>query len=206
MHASKRCARASVTWDNRPGPARQVVDVVCLVPDVPTFLDALATWDSSHWFPILLDDAEYSLKFLRAFRPSRIVRFPKKVEPAAGEDLWKRAVAAIGRSWTTDDSAAPAGDARPPIWGRCRRASLSRMPTLPRSRRASHLPRDAFNRSSNGKPPSTSVTCSPPTMPRIWRSDSKTTSRSHPEVRHPGRRLRFRNPRRGLPLRLSEQG
>lgn len=102
--------RASVAWDNRKGPAREVVDVVCLVPDLATFLDVVAVWDRGHYFPVLIDDAEYALKFLRAFRPARVVRFPgrpARVEPAAA---WGRAVEAVGKAW--DDAGKP-GEAAP---------------------------------------------------------------------------------------------
>lgn len=105
--------RASVVWDNRLGPERQVVDVVCLVPDIPTFLEVIGTWDDHHYFPVLIDDVEYTLKFLRAFRPARIVRYPSKVAGVAPEALWDRAVGAVGRSWsnqTTPASQVPRGD------------------------------------------------------------------------------------------------
>ena len=36
--------QAEAVWDRRVGPERQVVDMVCLVPDTATFLDAIATW------------------------------------------------------------------------------------------------------------------------------------------------------------------
>ncbi len=105
--------KASVVWDNRPGPSRQVVDVVCLVPDVATFLETIGQWDATHFFPILIDDGEYSLKFLRAFRPSRIVRAPKKAETIAPESFWNRAVESVGRSWATEGMPEHKGDARP---------------------------------------------------------------------------------------------
>ena len=105
---------ASATWDFRRGPDRIVADVVCLVPDVPTFLEALSTWDRGHAFPILLDDADTALKFIRAFRPARVVRFPKVAKPLSGDALWSAAVAAVGRSWRDDGQATPpAGDAVP---------------------------------------------------------------------------------------------
>jgi hypothetical protein len=90
---------ASVAWDRRTGPERKVVDVVCLVPDVATFLDVIAVWDEHHYFPILIDDVEYTFKFLRAFRPARIVRAPKRREPAAVGSRWDEAIVAVGKSW-----------------------------------------------------------------------------------------------------------
>lgn len=91
---------ASVTWESRSGPEREVVDQVCLVPDLPTFLEAIATWDQSHYFPILFDDVESSLRFIRAFKPARIVRMPRSAAPIPTEKAWSRAVEAVGASWT----------------------------------------------------------------------------------------------------------
>jgi len=103
--------RASVSWERRPGPRRQVVDLVCLVPDLPTFLQAIAVWDETHAFPILIDDVELTFKFLRAFRPARIVRYPRKAGPIAAERLWDAARSAVGRSWVDET----AGGGEPPI-------------------------------------------------------------------------------------------
>src|SRR4051812_9746768 len=61
--------RAATSWELRAGPERAVIDQVCLVPDVPTFLQVIATWDRGHWFPILFDDVESTFRFLRAFKP-----------------------------------------------------------------------------------------------------------------------------------------
>ncbi|HEV3163516.1 MAG TPA: hypothetical protein VGZ22_05710, partial [Isosphaeraceae bacterium] len=91
--------KASVSWEVRTGPQRRVVDLVCLVPDVPTFLEALSDWDDNHFFPILIDDSELSFKFLRAFRPARIVRFPGQGQSVASDKLWSRAVNAVANSW-----------------------------------------------------------------------------------------------------------
>jgi hypothetical protein len=105
--------RASVSWERRPGPQRQVVDVVCLVPDLPTFLEAISAWDGSHAFPILIDDVELTFKFLRAFRPARIVRYPRRGAAIAAGRLWDAAVAAVRRSWS--DEAAEGGWVEGPV-------------------------------------------------------------------------------------------
>src|SRR4051812_1619237 len=54
--------RASSSWERRQGPDRRVVDMVCLVPDLATFLEAIAAWDEGHFFPILIDDVELTFK------------------------------------------------------------------------------------------------------------------------------------------------
>ncbi|RUL89751.1 hypothetical protein [Tautonia sociabilis] len=110
----RRLREASSSWELRSGPRREVVDVVCLVPDAASFLEAIATWDESHWFPILIEDVEYTPKFLRAFRPARVLRFPSRGRPEQGDALWEKAAAAVGRAWTGADPTAPPGDRPPP--------------------------------------------------------------------------------------------
>lgn len=112
--------KASVTWDNRPGPSRQVVDMVCLVPDLPTFFEAVAAWDEAHYFPVLIDDVELTFKFLRAFRPARIVRYPSKAAAIPPDKVWEKAVAAVGKAWSSGNVPAdriPRGDAPPASLG-----------------------------------------------------------------------------------------
>lgn len=99
--------RASAAWDRRSGSGRQVVDMVCLVPDVATFLEAIATWDDKHYFPILIDDVEYTFKFLREFRPARVVRFARRADAIPDDQLWSRATAAVARAWVKNDADAP---------------------------------------------------------------------------------------------------
>ena len=115
----EKLRKASVTWDVRCGPDREVVDVVCLVPDVPTFLEAVKVWDRGHYFPILLDDVELNLRFLRAFRPAKVIRYPKSAPAIAGPKLMEEAIAAVGYSWREpgSDNGLPGGatpDLSPP--------------------------------------------------------------------------------------------
>ncbi len=91
--------RASADWARRAGPDRAVVDQVCLVPDLPAFFEAIAAWDRGHYFPILIEDVESNLRFIRAFRPARVVRLPRSAAPIAGGRAWDRAVDAVGASW-----------------------------------------------------------------------------------------------------------
>jgi hypothetical protein len=108
--------KASVSWEVRTGPDRRVVDLVCLVPDLATFLTTLAAWDEAHYFPILIDDPEYTYTFLRAFRPARIVRYAGPVPPLPAEHVWGRALTAVGRTWVrsgTSEAETPLGDRVP---------------------------------------------------------------------------------------------
>ena len=108
--------KASASWELRSGPAREVVDQVCLVPDVPSFLEAISSWDQGHYFPILFDDVESSFRFIRAFKPARIVRLPRPAAPVPAGKLWQRAVEVVGASWTVDEgpnASRPSGEAPP---------------------------------------------------------------------------------------------
>jgi hypothetical protein len=100
-------------WRQSLNPNRVVVDQVCLVPDVPAFLEAIAVWDRRHFFPILIDDPAWTLPFLRVFRPARVVRFPgggalgsRATQPASSEsaarrdDEWARGERAVARAWS----------------------------------------------------------------------------------------------------------
>ncbi len=91
--------RASASWETHQGPRRAVVDQVCLVADLPSFLAAVASWDRGHFFPVLFDDVESSFRFIRAFRPARIVRWPGQAAPIAPGLAWGRALDAVGASW-----------------------------------------------------------------------------------------------------------
>ena len=98
-----------------------MVDQVCLVPDAATFYEVLTTWDQATYFPILIDDVELSLKFLQAFRPARIVRYPRRGQPIGPAQAWDRAVAAVGRSWSPRGASGDAllrGDERPEKLGK----------------------------------------------------------------------------------------
>ncbi len=130
--------RAAESWERRSGPRRVVVDQVCLVPDVPSFFEAIAAWDDRHFFPILIDEPAWTLPFLRAFRPSRVVRYAARGDaralsasgragpgsPADRLNLWMAALGAVARGWSPpsrpDDELPPGGapprglDATPP--------------------------------------------------------------------------------------------
>lgn len=99
--------RASVQWENRAGPTRKVVDQVVLVPDVPAFYEAIAAWDELEWFPILIDDAELATKFVRAFHPARIVRYPGRPKAIEPRRAWQAAAMAVGRGWGRDLAGPP---------------------------------------------------------------------------------------------------
>jgi hypothetical protein len=111
---------AADLWRRSAGPRRRVINQVCLVPDVPAFLEAIAMWDEQHFFPILIDEPAWTLPFLRAFRPVRVVRYkggaraPGQASDASNqaaradrEAAWMEATLAVVSAWT--------GPARPDI-------------------------------------------------------------------------------------------
>ncbi len=113
--------RASAAWQLRGGPTRRVIDQVCLVPDVATFYEALATWDEERFFPILIEDPELNLKFLRAFRPARVVRYAGRGRPIEKGGDWARAVEAVGDAWSAEGAPPDSrlkGDALPDRLGK----------------------------------------------------------------------------------------
>jgi len=100
--------RASVKWDRRAGPVRKVIDQVVLVPDAAAFYEAIAAWDESAWFPILIDEAELAPKFVRAFRPARVIRYPGRPKPIPDNLVWERAQSATAKSWGRKPQVPPA--------------------------------------------------------------------------------------------------
>jgi hypothetical protein len=123
--------QAADFWRRSAGPRRQVIDQVCLVPDVQAFLEAIAMWDERHFFPILIDEPAWTLPFLRAFRPTRVVRYMGRSQPPAQAAeaeswrapadrlvAWQEAERAVARAWTgparSDAKLLPGGG--PPRW------------------------------------------------------------------------------------------
>jgi hypothetical protein len=123
--------KAAESWRRAPGPKRLVVDQVCLVSDEAAFLEAIAAWDERSFFPILIDEPAWTLPFLRAFRPARVVRYSGRTRtlgaqadggmvnsPADGNERWMRALEAVSRAWSgpsDSERVLPAPDL-PPRW------------------------------------------------------------------------------------------
>jgi hypothetical protein len=118
--------QAAQRW-RRPAVARRlVVDQVLLVPDLPTFLEAIAAWDERHYFPILIDEPAWTLPFVRAFRPARVVRYAGKKHASGstpdvrdtgtsprGETAWLKAVEAVRRACSTPPEGSGAAKGSP---------------------------------------------------------------------------------------------
>jgi hypothetical protein len=117
---------AAQRWRRPAEPRRIVVDQVLLVPDLPTFLEAIAAWDERHYFPILIDEPAWTLPFLRSFRPARVVRYTGKKQQsgstpdmrdtgasARGETAWLKAVEAVRRACSTPPEGSGAAKGSP---------------------------------------------------------------------------------------------
>ena len=60
--------------DSHEDPSERSSTRCTWFPTWTSFLEVIATWDERSFFPILIDDPAYTLPFLRAFRPARVVR------------------------------------------------------------------------------------------------------------------------------------
>lgn len=93
--------------DGKSGPAqsrwarREVLDTVVLVPDLPSFLHAIARWDEDTFFPVLFEDDLYTPKFIAAFKPGTVVRHKAELKTALDADHVSGAIAA---SWQSKDN------------------------------------------------------------------------------------------------------
>ena len=72
--ASLSTARAH--WKEQTVRHRSVGDLVVLVSNVDTFLVAMSYWTPDLFFPILIEEPETTLRFIRAFQPAQIIRLP----------------------------------------------------------------------------------------------------------------------------------
>ncbi len=53
---------------------RKVVDQVVLVPDEATYVAEIAQWTATTRWPVLFEESRFAPSFIRAFKPSRVVR------------------------------------------------------------------------------------------------------------------------------------
>lgn len=95
--------KAAEGWRTAIRDSRQVADVVCLVPTREAFLQALSNWDDKTYFPILMDDTEYAVKFIRAFRPRKVIRFPERSAPLPDDAVWVASLSSAVRAVLPQD-------------------------------------------------------------------------------------------------------
>ena len=94
----------------------------------PPSLKRSPLWDERYFFPILIDEPAWTLPFLRAFRPARVVRFAGRRQPASrgrlvpthrrsrivSDALWSQALEAVARAWS-EPVPSRSERSRPPI-------------------------------------------------------------------------------------------
>lgn len=80
--AARRLAAGDPSPVRAAAERRAVADVIVLAPDLATWCAAVACWDATTWFPVLLDEPRWSALFCRAFRPATIVRLAPVGTPA----------------------------------------------------------------------------------------------------------------------------
>lgn len=82
-----------------------VVDKVVLVPDAATYVDEISKWNLRARWPVLIEDGTYSSMFVRAFKPSHVVRRSSVgAMPAPLEARQELVKSALTKSWTVPGS------------------------------------------------------------------------------------------------------
>lgn len=86
-----------------------MVDKVVLVPDTATYLDEISRWTLRGRWPVLIEDEFFTPMFVRAFKPSKIIRRTSiGAMPASVDEKNALVKKAITQSWTV-----PGSDANP---------------------------------------------------------------------------------------------
>lgn len=89
--------------------ALPVLDVVAIVEDEASYVEAIGSWTTTRRFPVLLDDGTWQSReriamFVRGFEPGWVVRW-RCAEPGAVGDRAAAVDRAIGRAWEREDLA-----------------------------------------------------------------------------------------------------
>ncbi len=78
----------------------KVADRVVLVPDQATFLDEIARWSLGARWPVLIEDDWFAPRFIRAFKPTEVVRRASVGSPMpTGETLRLAIDRAVTAAW-----------------------------------------------------------------------------------------------------------
>lgn len=81
------------------------VDRVVLVPDEATFLTALQQWSLNGRWPILIEDRDYTPKFIERFQPAETIRLPSVKQPLPkGKQLRELMQKTLALTWDAVDS------------------------------------------------------------------------------------------------------
>lgn len=88
-----------------------VVSAVVIAPDARAYTAAIGSWSLRGRFPVLIDDGSWAsreaiARFVRAFRPEKVVRVKASPPPAGGEaDLCADVERAVAAAWECADPA-----------------------------------------------------------------------------------------------------
>ena len=87
-----------------------VLDVLVVVPDAQSYIAAVGSWRTTARFPVLIDDGSWQareavVRFVRAFRPGKVVRFAAGGDAPVGDGLREAISKAMAAAWDCDDPA-----------------------------------------------------------------------------------------------------
>jgi len=90
-----------------------VRDQVVLVPDEAAFLEEVARWTPRERWPVLIEDMSFAPRFVRAFKPSQVLRRAGGTPAPADAAALRAAVdGALARAWGGDPAAGSAAAMR----------------------------------------------------------------------------------------------
>ncbi|MFO0827252.1 MAG: hypothetical protein U0572_03795 [Phycisphaerales bacterium] len=75
--------------------ARPIAPQVVLVPDAATYLDEIGKWSPEARWPVLFDEDQFAPMFVRAFKPTRVVRRASVGAPPASKAQLEAAIRSL---------------------------------------------------------------------------------------------------------------
>ncbi len=79
------------------------LDVVVLVPDTETFLQAISSWSLAGRWPVLIEDARFAPLFIERFAPAKVVRLPSVRTSSSTAPTRADLQAAAAAAWGAKD-------------------------------------------------------------------------------------------------------
>ncbi|QYK47780.1 MAG: hypothetical protein KF838_13440 [Phycisphaeraceae bacterium] len=95
--------------------AAHIHPTIVIVPDVWSYIEAVARWTPTLRYPVLIDDgtpdaADNIARFVAAFAPTTVLRWASDIEPARGPSLTSARVdRAVALAWGASPDDAPVG-------------------------------------------------------------------------------------------------
>ncbi|HZW09202.1 MAG TPA: hypothetical protein VFF69_04800 [Phycisphaerales bacterium] len=109
--------------------ARGVIPALVIVPDPASYAEAIARWTPAAIFPVLIDDGSWGAgenvaRFVRGFRPERVVRWKSEQAPTGAALRPRRAIegardladGALARSWGVGEGERDRAGALMAVW------------------------------------------------------------------------------------------